>query len=594
MTRARIAFASCSALVLAWIASAGPATPLLSPGDVEHAALAPAKSLAFVEFRDADGLLARGLEHPFLATLLESGLGQVLAAQGGLTPEEGLAWLDERAGFEVLPALAELTSGGAGLSFHLRSAKPVYLLTLRGGSARGVEARLEQTLARAAELAGYPGALAAPAQTRGETALWRIGEELVIAQSGEWVLASSDETVVTEALERAQAGEGLAQAAAFARARAARGDAETLWSWVDLARLRDFQRLLEGDQGLLELERAAAKPEVQFLFGPTLALLGSATSIGLSLRVDGEDAALSVQGFGVPKGPASALLPDAQAQFAARAPGAGDVLGAQLYRDLRGLFAGRGELFPPQTQPAFAEAESTLALFFGGRDVAEQVLPHLSPWFELVAREVDFAQGAVPDAPLPALALLAHVDDPEALGADLVAAFQTAISLVNVDRAQKAMPSMRLELIPHAGTTLTSARFAPPEPGTGVDLRYNLEPACALVGDTFVIGTHRALVAELATECAAGGARAPTRDEAERLRLSGRALEHLARSQRELLVLGRVFDEGRERAVAEGEIDLLIGLLGRLEGIELAAERVGDDALEARFTLDLRAQESAR
>lgn len=594
MIRVRIVFASVSALALAWIASAGPGKPLQAPGDVEHAALAPANSLVYVEFRDADDLLARGLEHPLVAALLDAGLGRALASQGRLAPEEALAWLDERAGFEVLPALAEITARGAALSVHLRGAKPAYLLTLRGRSAREIEARLEQALARAAELAGYPGALAAPAQSRGETDLWRIGEEFSIARSGEWLLASADEGVVTEALERARGGDGLATAPSFASARAARDGEATMWAWVDLERLRAFQRLGQGDQGLLELERAAGKPEVQFLLGPTLALLGSAPSVVLSLRIRGEDVRLSALGSGLPTSAARRLLPDGAPADAARARAAGDVLAARLYRDLRGLFAARGELFPPQIQPAFAEAESTLALFFGGRDVAEDVLPHLSPWFELVAREVEFAQGARPDAELPALALLARVDDPAALGGDLVAAFQTMISLVNVDRAQQARPSMRLSIEPHAGTTITSARFAPPEPGTGVDLRYNLEPACALVGDTFVIGTHRALVAELASECAAGGPGTDAVDGAERLRLEGRALEELARAQRELLVMGRVLDEGRERGAAEGEIDLLIDLLARLDEIELRAERVGDDALRATLSLELRARESAR
>lgn len=598
MIRTRLALAAATALSLLLIASARPRGPLQAPGDVEHAVLAPQTSLAFVEFQDADGLLVRGLDHPFAATLLEAGLGRALAAHVGSAPAEALAALDERAGFEVLPALVGLAGRGAGLSVHLRGGEPAWLLTLRGKDAAIVEAGLGRALARAAELAGYPGAFAAPAERRGATALWRVGQGLAIAQSDAWILASADESAVIEALERARGEEGLAHAPGFARARAAREAGATLWGWTDLAKLRAFQRLGDGDQGLLELERTASQPAAQFLLGPTLSLLGSADSLAVSLCVQGEDASLRVQGFDVAQGPSRGILPVAGAACAAHGPLAKDALHALLFRDLRSLFARRGELFEPQAQPAFAEAEGNLALFFGGRDVSEAVLPHLSPWLELVAREVEFAADAVPDAPLPALALLARVDDPGAVGADLVAAFQTAISLVNVDRAQKAQPSLRLELAQLGATTITSARFAPPTPGTGVDLHYNLEPACVLAGNTLVIGTHRALVAELATELLGArveqGAPKIASDGIERLRLAGAALETLARDQRELLVMGRVLNDGRERAAAEGEIDLLIDLLGCIEGLQLSAERSGEDELGARITLDLRRPESSR
>ncbi|HVS17344.1 MAG TPA: hypothetical protein VMT18_02000 [Planctomycetota bacterium] len=595
MHRARLALVLGTAATLALLAAARPRAPLPAPGEVGHAALAPALALAYAEFRDADGLLGRGLQHPLLQALLAGEVSAILAQRTGRTPQEALDDLDRRAGHAVLPALAELTARGAALSVELRGARPRFLLTLRGADAERVEELLESALARAAELAGFPGALAAPAEVRGDTALWRVGDELVIAQSGTWIAASNEEATVTDALERAHGDGGLAHSESFARAYAGRPLDATLWGWADLERSRALQRLADGgDRGLLELEEAAAEPGVQFLLGPTLALLGGVESMGLALCVRGEDVALHAQGFGCADGAPRRLLPAIDGRTPPCELGPRDALRAALYRDLRGLFVARGELFATRTQPAFAEAESNLALFFGGRDVAEAVLPHLSPWFEVVSREVVFRAEAVPDAALPAVALLARVDDPVTIGADLVSAFQTAISLVNVDRAQKAMPSMRLELSNVEDATLTSARFAAPVPGTGVDLRYNLEPACALVGDTFVVGTHRALVAELVAERSSGATHVRAVGGSERLRLAGATLERLARAQRELLVMGRVLDEGRTRAEAEGEIDLLLGLLGRLEELELVAGRRAEDVLGATLTLDLRARGTQR
>src|SRR5262249_18584238 len=157
----------------------------------------------------------------------------------------------------------------------------------------------------------------------------------------------------------------------------------------------------------------------------------------------------------------------------------------------------RVDLFPADELPGFAKASSQLALFFGGRDFSEAILPHVSPWMTVVARPVEFDAKAKPEIPLPAAAVVLHVDQPDELGPVLVSAFQTAIGLINVDRAQKGLDALMLQLELVDDVQVTSAHFLAPHAGDGVDLRYNLAPACAMVGSALVVGTHSALVSQI-------------------------------------------------------------------------------------------------
>ena len=230
-----------------------------------------------------------------------------------------------------------------------------------------------------------------------------------------------------------------------------------------------------------------------------------------------------------------------------------------LYRDLAALFRERVELFPAEALPGFAEASSNLALFLGGLDAEEDLLPGLGPWVRLVVRPVDFADDCQPEMALPAAAAIVELEDPE-LGPALVGAFQTGIGIANVDRAQRGLDALVLSLSLAGDVEITSARFRPPRAGDGVDLRYNLEPACAVVGDVFVVGTHAALVRELALGRPAGRETEPR----ERLTLDGRAVAGVIAANSEALVMQNMLAEGSTRERAEGEIGLLLGFLERL------------------------------
>ncbi len=159
--------------------------------------------------------------------------------------------------------------------------------------------------------------------------------------------------------------------------------------------------------------------------------------------------------------------------------------------------------------------------------------------------------------------------------------FQTTIGIINLEASQQRRAALRLDLALVDGVTVTRARFPQPRAvdATGapvpVDLRYNLAPACALVGEHFVLGTHHGLVTEVARELATvTPAAAPSADATttDNIVLRGAALAALVRANRETLTLNALLEEGKPRARAEAELDAFAALLASCERTELNAE----------------------
>lgn len=594
---AALALLPCTPLPELLWASERPAHVATLP-ELDLAQLVPESALVYVELDHLDEVLERGLDGPLARSIQDSPLAAGLEEAWGKSPAEALAELDELVGYEVLPTLASVGADGACFAAGIDRAKPAWVLVLRGNDPDVFERALERSLSILAERAGFPGAFDAPTSHREGADHWSIGEDLHLARRGAFGVASNRSSWVERTLERARSEEkGMLANAGFARAYEARAGGELAWAWLDLERARDLQRLGGEKDGLIRFAASISDPAVQFLLGPGLAELGSASALTLSLRVEAEDLSFELHGLGIEAGAAAALAPAPDAAHAFALPrGRDNLLEAVVYRDLESVFQGRAQLFAPEVQPRFAEAESNLALFFGGADITESVLPALDPWLGVVARGITFDEGARPDVPLPALALLARVGsgaNGEDVGAELVAGFQTAVGLINVDRAQKSEASMRLGLESVEGVTLTTARFRAPRAGEGVDMRYNLAPACALVGETFVIGTHARLVAELVRELQAGGASVAAAP-GEALTLSGPGLAEVLRDNRELIVMNAVLNDGKTRAQAEGEHDGLTAIAGLLEHVRLFVEYPSAESVRVRAHLDVVASGAER
>jgi len=522
--------------------------------------------------------LAGGLDDPEVAALLAHPLAQLALAESPLTPAAALALVDGIAGRPVLPTLARLAERGIGvglLSGPRPGAQPRPFVVLIGGDAELLEEVVEEAFDVFAARFNFDRRLLdAPHTEVAGASVYRLGDKLSLARSGTILVLGGSVTDVVLALDAAGGrAASLAADERFAAARATAAPAPFAWLYVDVAALT-----ATDPDARTNLAAVAADPAAHFLLGPTLTYLSRAEAFGVGLHIDGADVRVALEAHGVQAGPGAATFPRTPPPM--RTVGQHDALEAVVHRDMATLTALRAELFPPDVQPAFAKALADLTPLLGGLDLYDDVLPQTSPWLRIVARSVEFEAGAAPLIALPAACIVARVTD-ETVGQGLVSAFQTTIGIINLEASQQRRAALRLDLALVDGVTVTRARFPQPRSvdATGapvpVDLRYNLAPACALVGEHFVLGTHHALVTEVAREfaavtpAAAPGAGATKTDI---IVLRGAALAALVRANRETLTLNAVLEEGKPRARAEAELDAFAALLASCERIELSAE----------------------
>jgi hypothetical protein len=564
-----------------WWPESGPEP--LSP-DRELASFFPERCRIYLEGTGAGALFEKGLEHPFVHALLTSPLGAALLSRAPGTPEQALAVADAWLGQPVLPLVAELTRGGVGLGIDPGTKKAV--VVLRGRAAEPIASALTTILDGLERQLGWPGAFDEPAERERGAELWSLGDA-TLARCDTLLVLGNERALVDDVLDLAAepvAG-GLSGRPGFSRHHAEMPADATLWAWFDLAEIEPH-----ADRGFRELRAANHAPAAQGLLGTELTALLAARALSATLALRDRSLELGLRAFEAPS--LSALAPGARTGALPAEVGGESTATALVYRDYSRFFTQRVEHFPPETLPGFAEAITGGALFFEGRDLGEEVLPHLSPWIRLVSRELDYDEGRRPEIPLPGLAAVAVLDD-EREGERWAAAFQTLVALINVDRAQKGGQNMQLRLAREDDVEISSARFATPAPGDGVDLRYNLEPALAVVGRHLVLGTHLALVRELVREIGLAEPRSPG-DEPEALQVDSSSLHAVVERNFEFLVARKMLEDGFERGAAEREIDGLRLALASFEGARLEVVARDPTAPEVRLVLRLTRGEDSR
>ena len=539
--------------------------------DRDIASLLPSRSLLMVEAGGLSVLLEEGLDHPFVKTLRGTAFARALLAQANPTPEAALASFDALYGRPVLPTLARLSSRGAALALVPGDPAPRPVVILVGRDAEELERSLDAGFDLVEQHFGFPGALDEPAEEMHGAGVWFLGDDLAIARRGALLVLSNDRRAVREVLALAadSGADGLLANEDFARARKARPKDCFAWGWADLAALERIDAAKLGN-----LRGMNGQPAVHSLLGPGIAGIGAGASATAWLRIERDELELAFAGLELPEAPSIWPGQGRESETTPAPLGLEQALvEGVVYRDYAALFRDRVDLFPAETLPGFAEAIAGMALFFGGRDVAEEVLPGLSPWIRIVAAPLSYAPDPVPEIPLPGVALVARLDDPEVRGAEVQAAFQTLIGVLNVDQAQKGEGmTMQLRMGLEGETQITSARYLPPREGDGVDMRYNLQPACAVADGSLILGSHEELVRAVVRHLNAGRTGRGPEAPGEHLTIDGPGVARVVAANERTLVMNKVLDEGVSMEKAEGDIQGLRLLLESLRGARIAVD----------------------
>ncbi len=237
----------------------------------------------------------------------------------------------------------------------------------------------------------------------------------------------------------------------------------------------------------------------------------------------------------------------------------------------------------------FVQFDNAMNLFFGGRSFADEILPALGQGMLLVVTPQTFSDLYKPPAiRLPAFTLIANVVKGKLKESELATAFQSAVSIINLDRAGKGKTSLLAGRSTEGKVTIYDARFSAPEPGDpkpgesadspsqtndAPAIQYNATPALALTPDQLVIGSAVEGVVAAVRELALHKEPRKSKPATTELRLDLAALAAILDSNREALITDRMLKEGENRASAATWIDLFLTILkgsGDLDALLLA------------------------
>lgn len=360
---------------------------------------------------------------------------------------------------------------------------------------------------------------------------------------------------------------GISGTKAYGQAREAAGTKAAATLFADLAALRRSPKL----QAALT---PSTNPLGALLTGPVLDELGRSNWLSLAMDLEGDRIALTAAMDAPP------VAADGPTAFAAPGAGAGalpnfqvprQIVGLSAYRDLRAFYTAKDRLFPERTS-GLIFFENMMGIFFSGRDLTEEVFAALRPElrFVVAGQAYDPAVGT-PQVQVPAFALVARVNDPDAFQAVAEEAWQKAVGLINVTRGQKAEPGLIIDRVTHGDVRFSVAINSPAkgEDPARLPLRYNFRPTLARVGDVMILGSTEGLTRDLIDALKPAATPAPVAGVHTLVALDGSSLATILQADRDYLVQQNMVEKGSTQAEAERSIDAVIAIARLLNRGEL-------------------------
>ncbi len=260
------------------------------------------------------------------------------------------------------------------------------------------------------------------------------------------------------------------------------------------------------------------------------------------------------------------------------------------YRDLSQMWLRSGDLLGDKAQEQMAQAETQLTTFFSGLDFGEDILGAMEPGIQMVGKVQAYSDDApVPAVKFPAFALQFRMKDPESTRPELRRVFQSFIGFLNITGAQNGQPPLDLGMESVESAQLFTATYVPNRAlsdRTQAPIFFNFSPTVAFAGDHFILSSTTALARELSlmdsvteTKAVSGTANTLASVDAQ---IGRRALE----VNRPHLVANSMLEKGQSKEAAEGEIDLLLGIIDYFHDANFSLD-VNDQQMQMNLTVNL-------
>lgn len=535
--------------------------------------LLPQSTMAFLE-----------MAHPgeFLSIVEQHGLAKRLL---NLEPVQAAIQKNEYLVFRGVLALIEVQmempwreivrrglGGGLAIAFDKKTGGVVLLAKATDGS---THAKFAEVLANLVTLDARNKAKAPPIDvSRYRKQKVYSAEHLWVATVDDWIVAANHrelhDQIVDRILDESQGS--LAEDLQFNKARQAADPTKAVWSYVNIAAVRDA-----GLASQAFAERTE-NPLAEILLGGIVSTLRQTPYITLdfAVRDDGIEVTASAphdrgwagdlrehyfgpQGLG--EAPPHLIVNDA-------------ILSIGAYRDISAMWLRAGELLDERANEKLAKADSDLSTLFAGKDFGEDVLGAFAPAFRLVLTRQTFAEGEpAPAIKLPAFALTAELKDSAASQPELRRTFQSLVGFFNIVGAMNGQPQLDLTTEKTAGIELVTASHVEdktaPDPAK-LRINYNFSPSIAFADSRFVLASTKELAVALATARASKSApEEVSRVANSRAELRFDALREALADNREHLVAQNMLEKGNSRAVANQEIEVLLNVTQWFDRLEL-------------------------
>lgn len=543
-------------------------TPVLSADEERTAAsLISADAVAYVEMTHIDTLIAHLLDNEFGKRIQE--VPALKAALQSNQFKQGMVVLTlAEIGLNTTwrEFAEDFTAGGVYVAVQA-DGKPVLLVKAKSGewleNARGKVMNIARTQAKRS---GNPDPIKQSSYR--DLTLYRVGEAW-LGYVGDWLIVTRHEQTCHQVIDRFLDGADstLADNPRFQQAKTDAGE-DLAWAFVDAQRLRPMgdppENLLYTDNILAEI-----------LFGGILDVIRNTRYATSRIQIEGRKISWEVAApfqskwsgesrqhfFGKQgKGQAPPLLQTKR-----------HLASIAAYRDIAQAWLRSSDLMTEEAVDGLAQADTTLATFFAGKDFGEDILSSLTPQIQFVISGQDFGQFALkPTIKLPAFALVGTLRDVDAMKPELRRLFLSFVGFLNVVGAMEGNMQLDFDIEEEDGTSLLSSSFVPikgkdDQRVNDAPIQFNFSPSVAFRGDRFIISSSKDLARELATAKPVENSVASNTT----IFANGKQIEVILKENLESLIAQNMLNEGHTREKAEQDINGLLMIASAIRGADL-------------------------
>lgn len=559
-------------------------SPVLAE-DRTAAELLPGTVVAYAELPEPKRIIDTILDHPLAAEVqAHPDYQQALASPQYERFQSIVKAVEDKLGMPYRQAVSQLVQGGIHVGFDLPTQGIIVL-------ARAAD---EKCAAQARDTALELVRAEAQRQGQGDPVktddhrgipLYEIGEGR-LAVAGPWIIAASKPLLLRLTLNNYLAKDAsLSDDEQFQQAHAGKPADAAAWGYVDLRLLRDFGVLQQA------LSQKSDNPAIELIAGGIVGSIPTAPYVTASLALDAGGVRLAASL------PSDVKAASVKREFYLGKDGAGQappllapsetILSLSTYRDFASMWRHAPDLFNEKINADFAQAESGLMTIFAGQNFRDDILGNLEPQMQLVVARQRFPQGGVtPAMKLPAVAVVMHMKNHEETTRIFKVTFQSVVGFLNVAGAQNRLAPLDLNMERTKESLMVAAEYLPPKDEKvrqAAPPNFNASPTIVFVGDKVVLSSAKPLALELAQSLGQQPAATPGVNTA--LEADNQILQAILADNREPLIAQNMLEEGRDRAAAEKNIDLVLAILKHFDRSSL---KLTTDGGKIELALDVR------